>query len=54
MTAERVAKLTVLGLVWDAHELEWEAKLARLASYKAVHGDCNVPRDWALLGPTAR
>ena len=25
----------------------WEAQLARLAAYKAEHGDCNVPKDWA-------
>jgi hypothetical protein len=26
---------------------KWEAQLARLAAYKAEHGDCNVPRRWA-------
>ena len=25
----------------------WGAQLARLAAYKAAHGDCNVPRSWA-------
>jgi hypothetical protein len=25
----------------------WEAQLARLAAYKAAHGDCNVPKGWA-------
>jgi hypothetical protein len=25
---------------YDAH---WEAQLARLAAYKAAHGDCSVP-----------
>jgi hypothetical protein len=25
----------------------WEAQLARLAAYKAAHGDCHVPRRWA-------
>ena len=30
------------------HDAAWEAQLARLASYKAVHGDCNVPRDLRL------
>ena len=24
----------------------WEAQLARLAAYKAEHGDCNVPQGW--------
>jgi hypothetical protein len=51
MTAERAARLTALGLAWEgtkAHpnEAEWEAQLARLAAYKAAHGDCNVPWGW--------
>ena len=25
----------------------WEAQLARLAAYKAKHGDCRVPQGWA-------
>jgi hypothetical protein len=25
------------------HEAAWEAQLARLAAYKAAHGDCSVP-----------
>jgi hypothetical protein len=28
-------------------EVAWEAQLARLAAYKAEHGDCNVPQGWA-------
>jgi hypothetical protein len=53
MTAERVARLTALGFAWDPgpghmpDEKRWEAQLARLATYKAEHGDCNVPRDWS-------
>jgi hypothetical protein len=47
MTAERAARLTALGFVWDQHEAEWEAQLARLAAYKAAHGDCRVPDGWA-------
>ena len=26
--------------------MAWEAQLARLAAYKAAHGDCNVPHRW--------
>ena len=26
---------------------DWSAQLVRLVAYKDVHGDCNVPRDWA-------
>lgn len=32
------------------HEVAWEAQFAKLASYKAAHGDCNVlaaPQGWA-------
>jgi hypothetical protein len=53
MTAERAARLTALGVNWhppnrgNTNEAEWEAQLARLAAYKAVHGACNVPRGWA-------
>jgi hypothetical protein len=52
MTAERVARLTSLGFVWEAStgsgdEAVWEAQLALLAAYKVEHGDCNVPHGWA-------
>ena len=53
MTAERAARLTALGFAWDPptgerpKEAEWEAQLARLAAYKAAHGDCNVSQGWA-------
>jgi hypothetical protein len=29
------------------HEAAWEAQVARLAAYKAAHGDCKVPGRWA-------
>jgi hypothetical protein len=54
MTAERATKLTALGLVWEGNpgcsrpnDVAWEAKLAQLAAYKVVHGNCDVPQDWA-------
>jgi hypothetical protein len=60
MTATRTAKLEALGFVWAPvtikgrpnynmtnHDKKWEGFLARLAGYKAEHGDCNVPQDWA-------
>jgi hypothetical protein len=52
MTAERAARLTALGFEWEpgsieACDAEWEAKLARLAAYKAARGDCNVLQRWA-------
>jgi hypothetical protein len=50
MTAARVAKLAALGFAWEGSKLDnaqWKAQLARLAVYKAEHGDCNVPKGWA-------
>jgi hypothetical protein len=55
MTVEWAARLEALGFVWEGpnasishpDDAKWEAQLARLAAYKAAHGDCNVPRGWA-------
>jgi hypothetical protein len=54
MTAGRAVKLEALGFEWApgtgsgwVDEAAWEAQLARLAAYKAAHGDCNVPHRWA-------
>jgi hypothetical protein len=47
MTAERVARLTALGFVWNKKDIQWEENLERLEAYNAVHGDCNVPQGWA-------
>jgi hypothetical protein len=53
MTVERAVKLDKLGFVSiigssrQVNDAAWEAQLARLAAYKAVHGDCNVPQRWA-------
>jgi hypothetical protein len=53
MTAERAARLTALGFVWDPGQtglpkpVAWEAQLTRLVAYKVEHGNCNVSREWA-------
>jgi hypothetical protein len=51
MTAARAAKLEALGFAWElsargslSNDTKWEAQLARLAAYKAEHGDCSVPK----------
>jgi hypothetical protein len=44
MTAERAARLTALGFIWDDHDAVWELQLGRLTAYKAIHGDCDVPK----------
>jgi hypothetical protein len=41
--AEQAARLMALGFVWAPHKAAWEVQLARLAAYKAAHGDCSVP-----------
>jgi hypothetical protein len=47
MTAARAVRLEALGFAWEILDAAWEANLARLAAYKAEHGDCNVPVRWA-------
>jgi hypothetical protein len=54
MTAGRAAKLTAPGFAWEAgasggqkDDALWEVQLAKLAQYKALHGDCNVSYSWA-------
>jgi hypothetical protein len=61
MTAVRVAKLEAFGFAWELsaaaiskqcsnakrNDVGWEAQLAKLAAYKAAHGDCSVPQGWA-------
>jgi hypothetical protein len=47
--AVRMARLDALGFAWSMQsdrELAWEQSYTQQASYKAKHGDCNVPRDW--------
>ena len=50
ITAERVAKLEVLGFEWSppnsgaTNEAGWEAMLLKLAAFKAEHGHCRCPR----------
>jgi hypothetical protein len=60
-TAERVAKLEVLGFAWELSaaaisiqnskatldDAGWETQLAKLKVYKRRHGDCSVPKGWA-------
>jgi hypothetical protein len=37
-----------------SNEAAWEEKLARLAAYKAAHGDCSVPQSWAEDPPLSQ
>jgi hypothetical protein len=47
MTAARAARLEALGFACNPQDAVREAQLARLAVYKAAHGDCNVPKRYA-------
>jgi hypothetical protein len=58
MTVQRAAKLEALGVIWEGSynhpdDTKWEAQLARLAAYKAAHGDCKVPWGWTEDQPLA-
>jgi hypothetical protein len=47
MTAARAARLEALGFAWETLDAAGEEKLARLAVYKAAHGDYNVSQSWS-------
>jgi hypothetical protein len=57
MTPEWVAKLDKLDFIWDPGQIGstqqkeegalWDAQLGKVATYKATHGDCDVPKRWA-------
>jgi hypothetical protein len=59
MTAERVARLDELGMVWDGMlerkkgpaDALWERNLSNLVAYKAEHGHCIVPRSHRAEDP---
>jgi hypothetical protein len=52
-SAARAARLEALGFEWVkqtwkwSDDAGWDLWLAKLAAYKAAHGDCNVPWGWA-------
>jgi len=45
---ERRQWLEENGFVFDVLELQWEAARCALATYKEVHGDMDVPRDFVV------
>ena len=50
LAPERVAKLQVLQFEWAIQEKDklesWERRFRELLSYKAVNGDCRVPKEF--------
>ena len=44
MTAERLEKLTALGMAWDPRDKVWENWYEKLVQYKEIHGHVNPPK----------
>jgi superfamily II DNA or RNA helicase len=42
LSAQRVARLEAIGVVWNAIDAAWEEKFAALEAFKAREGHCNV------------
>jgi hypothetical protein len=49
MTAFRIQELTSLGFEWVLciRILTWEDRLSELASYRKIHGHCNIPGSYS-------
>jgi superfamily II DNA or RNA helicase len=47
LSSDRIARLDSLGFSWNTFEDQWEEMYSQLESYKATHGDCDVPQKWA-------
>jgi Helicase associated domain len=48
VSSARKARLDALGFAWHPDDHFWESNLAKLESFKDLHGHCNVPRGWDL------
>lgn len=50
LALDRIQKLNDVDFVWDPslkrNEEAWDSMLDKLVQYKAVHGDCSVPRHY--------
>lgn len=44
LTADRVASLDALGMVWDEFDTRWQAGVAALRAFRAEHGHLWVPQ----------
>lgn len=45
---ERVARLDAIGMVWNRHSSQWEARLHELRQFKAARGHVRVPTSGPL------
>ncbi len=52
---ERVRLLEESGFIWKAGTTQksWEGRYAELLQFKAIHGSCDVPRNWPANSPLA-
>lgn len=46
LTAQRIAALDEIGMVWDVPDYLWERNFAAAVEYHRCHGDLNVPADY--------
>lgn len=46
LTAERIAALDAIGMVWDVPDYLWERNYAAAVEYHRTHGDLEVPADY--------
>ncbi|MBF0189272.1 MAG: helicase associated domain-containing protein, partial [Magnetococcales bacterium] len=47
LDAERLARLNMLGFIWDPSRLIWQATYKRLCTFHQQYGHCAVPRKWS-------
>ncbi|MEN9573122.1 MAG: hypothetical protein RL514_977 [Verrucomicrobiota bacterium] len=47
LTAIQLEQLNQLGFVWQPTEGRWESMFQNLLAFKATHGSCEVPVNWA-------
>ena len=44
--AEKIQRLSEIGIDWDPVETAWESKFSELLAYRGEYGDVNVPCNW--------
>ena len=47
MTNARLKRLEFIGFVWDPLDDDWIMRFEQLKEYKAKHGNCVVPQNYA-------
>jgi hypothetical protein len=52
LNPERIRRLEAVAFVWGAFADGWDAYFEQLMTYRAAHGDCAVPRNFAAADGT--